>query len=103
VGGGAGRPDGSTGTWRTTVHSTGEDGYELSEDGSLVRRYRSFDPDMSSREYRETYTLEPDGSRLNTIEYRDDDGAWQPWRQGPFRSVRYSPLAGPAAPAGADS
>jgi pimeloyl-ACP methyl ester carboxylesterase/ketosteroid isomerase-like protein len=71
--------------------------YEFSEDGSLVRRYRSFDPDMSSREYRETYALDPDGNRVNTIEYRDNDGAWQPWPRGPFRSVRYPTLAGGGA------
>jgi hypothetical protein len=76
--------------------------FELRHDGALVRRYRSFDPDMSSREYRETYTLQKDGSRINTIEYRDDDGRWQPWPRGPFRSIRYRTLTEPASHGRAD-
>lgn len=72
--------------------------YELREDGALVRNYRSFDPDTSSREYRETWTIEEDGSRLNVIEYRDDEGAWQPWPRGPFRSVRSTDLEPPRVP-----
>jgi hypothetical protein len=75
--------------------------FERRDDGAVVRRYRSFDPDMSSREYRETYTLQDDGSRVNTIEYRDDEGRWQPWPRGPFRSVRYRTLTERASHGGA--
>jgi hypothetical protein len=75
--------------------------FERRDDGAVVRRYRSFDPDMSSREYRETYTLQDDGSRVNAIEYRDDEGQWQPWPRGPFRSVRYRTLTERASHGGA--
>jgi hypothetical protein len=68
--------------------------FEVQPKGDLVRRYRSFDPDMSSREYRETFELLEPGRRLLTIEYRDNDGHWQPWPRGPFEAVLYDSLEG---------
>jgi hypothetical protein len=66
--------------------------WEFLEDGTLVRVFRSYDPDMSSREYRETTSLLPDGRRRLAIEHRDDAGRWQPWPRGPFFTVRYPSL-----------
>lgn len=45
----------------------------------MVRRYRSYDPDTSSREYRETLTPIDENTRRNVIEYRDDELKWKEW------------------------
>ena len=54
----------------------------------MVRRYRSYDPDTSSREYRETMTPIDENSRRNVVEYRDDERNWKEW--GVFVHVRSS-------------
>jgi hypothetical protein len=54
----------------------------------MVRRYRSYDPDTSSREYRETMTPIDENSRRNVVEYRDDERNWKEW--GVFVHVRRS-------------
>jgi hypothetical protein len=45
----------------------------------MVRRYRSYDPDTSSREYRETLTPVDENTRRNVVEYRDDERNWKEW------------------------
>lgn len=55
----------------------------------MVRHYRSYDPDTSSREYRETLTPIDENTRRNVIEVLDDERRWQEW--GVFTHVRRSP------------
>lgn len=55
----------------------------------MVRRYRSYDPDTSSREYRETLSPIDENTRRNVIEFLDDERQWKPW--GVFTHVRKSP------------
>ncbi|MEZ4424464.1 MAG: hypothetical protein R3E98_13730 [Gemmatimonadota bacterium] len=65
---------------------------------TLVRHYRSYDPDTSSREYRETLSPIDENTRRNTILYRADDRSWQPW--GVFTHVRETPRVRSAECAG---
>lgn len=44
-----------------------------------VHQYRSYDPDTSSREYRETLTPVDANTRRNEILYRDDERQWKEW------------------------
>lgn len=62
---------------------------ELLPEDVMVRHYRSYDPDTSSREYRETLSPIDENTRKNTILYRDDERAWKEW--GVFTHVRESP------------
>jgi len=55
----------------------------------MVRRYRSYDPDTSSREYRETLSPIDENTRRNAVEYLDDERNWREW--GVFTHVRKSP------------
>jgi hypothetical protein len=55
----------------------------------MVRRYRSYDPDTSSREYRETLSPIDENTRRNVVEYLDDERNWKEW--GVFTHVRKSP------------
>jgi hypothetical protein len=47
----------------------------------LIRTFRSYDPDTSSREYRETFSPIGQDERSLTIEFKDDEGAWKLWRE----------------------
>jgi len=49
--------------WAEPVRGDERGTWEFPEDGTLVRVFRSYDPDMSSREYHETTSLLPDGRR----------------------------------------
>jgi len=64
-------------------------------EGALLREYTSFDPNGSSRDYRERYELLPAERLTLTIEYRDDESRWRPW--GVFQAERRAGLAGSSA------
>lgn len=65
------------GTYRFRPHGIG---------AIMVREFRAYDPDTSSRAYRETHVPIDDNTRRLTIEYLDDDGEWREWRV--FTAVR---------------
>lgn len=71
---------------------------ELLPGDVMVRHYRSYDPDTSSREYRETLSPVDENTRRNSILYRDDEREWKEW--GVFTHVRESPRERSAACAG---
>lgn len=62
---------------------------ELLPDDVMVRHFRSYDPDTSSRQYRETLSPVDENTRRNVILYRDDERSWREW--GVFTHVRQSP------------
>lgn len=62
---------------------------ETRPDRVMVRTFRSYDPDTSSREYRETFRPKGGSERTLTIEFRDDAGEWKLWRE--YRQVRRKP------------
>lgn len=82
--------------WRSYVRDGVYD-FEVMNSGTIeflpgdvmVRRYRSYDPDTSSREYRETLTPVDENTRRNVIEYLDDERNWKEW--GVFTHVRSGP------------
>lgn len=57
--------------------------------GPDPRHFRSYDPDTSSREYRETLSPIDEDTRRNYIEVRDDERRWREW--GVFTHVREGP------------
>jgi hypothetical protein len=59
---------------------------EPAADGAIVRRLRAYDPDTSSREYREVFRLPTPDRMEHAIEYLDYGGAWKSW--GTFSLAR---------------
>ncbi|MCI0490689.1 MAG: hypothetical protein L0229_29195 [Blastocatellia bacterium] len=57
------------------------------EDGNVMKReFTAYDPDTTSRTYRETVTPTDPNMRKVLIEYMDDNGQWKKW--GEFTWVR---------------
>ena len=57
------------------------------EDGNVMKReFTAYDPDTTSRTYRETLTPVDQNTRKLFIEYKDDNGQWKKW--GEFTSAR---------------
>ena len=57
------------------------------EDGNVMKReFTAYDPDTTSRTYRETVTPVDSNTRKLAIEYLDDNGQWTKW--GEFTWVR---------------
>jgi len=52
----------------------------------LAREFRAFDPDGTSRAYRERFVPNGMDAWTHHIDYQDDDGSWKPW--GRFSGVR---------------
>ena len=66
------------------------------EDGNVMKReFTAFDPDTTSRTYRETVTPVDQNRRKLLIEYLDDNGQWKKW--GEFTWVRRQSQSGQKA------
>lgn len=63
---------------------------ESAADGSIVRRLRAYDPDTSSREYREVFRLSGANQMEHAIESLDYGGAWK--LLGTWKVVRKAEL-----------
>ncbi len=66
------------------------------ENGNVMKReFEAFDPDTTSRAYREAFIPVDQNTRKLLIEYRDDQGEWKKW--GEFISVRKQAQSGEKA------